>query len=337
MRVFVTGGAGYIGSHTVLDLLRQGNEIAVYDNFSNSSQAVLDRVSQLANAKPEVFEGDIRQADRLDQALRQFKPEAAIHFAGLKAVGASMAQPLEYYSQNVAGSLELLKAMDRVGCKRIVFSSSATVYGEAQYLPFDEAHPVAPFNPYGRTKAMIEGIIQDWAASTPESAAVILRYFNPVGADVSGRIGEDPDGVPDNLMPFIAQVAVGRRTRLKVFGDDFDTRDGTGERDYIHVSDLARAHLAALDFTAKSDSCETINVGSGQGVTVLEMLRTFEKASGKTIPYDIHPRRPGDVPRMVASAQKAERLLQWKTKASVADMCATTWTWQSRNPDGYGS
>jgi UDP-glucose 4-epimerase len=335
MKILVTGGAGYIGSHTLLQLLRERHEVLVFDNYANSSPEALKRVKQLANADFEICEGDIQDAAQLSEAFGDFKPEAVIHFAGLKAVGESNEKPLEYYAQNVSGSIELLKVMQRHNCRRIVFSSSATVYGEAQYLPFDEQHPLQPTNPYGRTKYFIEEIIRDWAASWKDASAVLLRYFNPVGADPSGRIGEDPNGIPNNLVPYISQVAVERLQYLNVYGADYDTRDGTGERDYIHVEDLARAHLAGIKFASTSTGCEAINVGTGRGATVIEMVKAFEHASGRAVPYKIGPRRDGDVARSLAAVDKAERLLGWKAKLDIDDMCRTTWSWQSANPNGY--
>lgn len=335
MRILVTGGAGYIGSHTVLQLLREKHQVFVFDNYSNSSPEALKRVKQLANAEFEASEGDIQDADKLSEAFGSFRPQAVIHFAGLKAVGESSEQPLEYYAQNVSGSIQILKAMQRHDCRRIVFSSSATVYGEAKYLPYDEHHPLQPTNPYGRTKYFIEEIIRDWAASWGDASAILLRYFNPIGADASGRIGEDPNGIPNNLVPYISQVAVGRLKHLNVYGDDYETRDGTGERDYIHVEDLACAHLAAIKLSATITGCEAINVGTGHGATVLEMVKAFEHASGQAVPYKIGPRRDGDVGRSIAAVDKAERLLGWKAKLGIADMCKTSWNWQSSNPNGY--
>lgn len=336
MRILVTGGAGYIGSHTVLQLLRSQHDVLVYDNFSNSSPEALRRVKQLGNADVGVCEGDIRDATGLDAAFTDFKPEAVIHFAGLKAVGESSEKPLGYYSQNVSGSIALLETMQRHDCPNIVFSSSATVYGEARYLPYDEDHPLQATNPYGRTKYFVEEIIRDWVGSWSGASAVLLRYFNPVGADASGRIGEDPNGIPNNLVPYIAQVAAGRLAQLSVYGDDYDTRDGTGERDYIHVDDLARAHLAAIDFAASRTGCEAINIGTGRGATVLEMVSAFEKASGRDIPYKIVARRNGDVARSLAGVTKAQRLLGWTAERDIDDMCRTTWHWQSNNPQGFG-
>ncbi len=335
-RILITGGAGYIGSHTLLQLLREQHQALIIDNFSNSSPKVLGRVKRLANADFEIRDGDIRDFNRLDEIFSDFKPEAVIHFAGLKAVGESNTMPLKYYSHNVNGTLELLNVMQRHECRRIVFSSSATVYGEAKYLPYDEDHPLNPTNPYGRTKYFVEEIIRDWVASWDGASAVLLRYFNPVGADVSGEIGEDPNGIPNNLVPYISQVAIGRLKQLSVFGDDYDTRDGTGERDYVHVVDLARAHLAAIDFTSKKTGCEAINVGTGRGATVLEMVKAFEKASGRKLPYHIEQRREGDVARSVAAVSKAAELLGWKAEMGIDEMCESTWNWQERNPDGFG-
>lgn len=335
MRVFVTGGAGYIGSHTILQLMREGHTVLSFDNYSNSAPEGLKRVYALVGGDLEVVEGDICDRAGLDAAFQKFTPDVVIHFAGLKAVGESSEMPLHYYRNNISGTVELLDAMQAQGCQRIVFSSSATVYGDAHYLPFDEDHPIQPTNPYGRTKAFVEDIIRDWSQSLPGNSAVLLRYFNPVGADSSGQIGEDPNGIPNNLMPFIAKVAAGRLERLGIFGNNYDTRDGTGERDFIHVSDLADAHLAALRYAAQNTGCEAINVGTGNGATVLEMLHAFENASGKKIPYTIGPRRHGDVGRSLAAIEKAERLLGWTARYSIEDMCSATWKWQSGNPDGY--
>ena len=335
MRVFVTGGAGYIGSHTILELLRAGHEVFSCDNYCNSSPEALRRVRRLANADFGEAKVDIRDASQLSAVMAYFAPAAVIHFAGLKAVGASATVPLEYYDTNVVGTLRLLQAMDRVGCKKIVFSSSATVYGEPQYLPYDETHPLNPANTYGRTKLTAEQVICDWQGATRNGSAALLRYFNPVGAHPSGEIGEDPNGVPDNLMPFIAQVAVGRRPHLKVFGNDYDTRDGTGERDYIHVVDLARAHVAALDFVGQHLSCEAFNIGSGASFSVMDVVKGFEAASGRSIPLVAADRREGDLATYFADARKANTLLGWRAELGLDDICRTTWTWQSRNPGGY--
>lgn len=336
MKVFVTGGAGYIGSHTLVGLLGAGHDVCVYDNFCNSSPVALARVRRLTNRDVFLVKADVRDEDALTRALIDFAPDAVVHFAGLKAVEESSRVPLRYYQTNVAGTMNLLSAMDTARCTRIVLSSSATVYGEAQYLPFDEEHPIGPTNPYGRTKAMAEGIIRDWAGATPDASAVLLRYFNPVGAHESGRIGEDPQDIPNNLMPFVAQVAVGRRAKLSIFGDDYDTRDGTGERDYIHVVDLAAAHLAALEYSARATGCEAINVGTGQGITVKELVAAYEAACGHPIATEIAPRRSGDVASSYAATAKAERLLGWRAALGVADMCASSWLWQSTNANGYG-
>ncbi|MDZ3831657.1 MAG: UDP-glucose 4-epimerase GalE [Sphingopyxis sp.] len=336
MRIFVTGGAGYIGSHTLVQLLGAGHDLCVLDNFSNSSLEALRRVRQLTNRDFALVEADIRDTATLTEAMSGFAPDAVVHFAGLKAVGESGEKPLLYYDNNVTGSANLLAAMDTAGCRRIVFSSSATVYGEAQYLPFDEDHPIAPTNPYGRTKAMVEEMIRDWTAATDGASAALLRYFNPVGAHESGRIGEDPRDIPNNLMPFIAQVAVGRRAKLSVFGDDYETRDGTGERDYIHVVDLAAAHSAALEYCARTEGCEAINVGTGRGITVMEMVAAYEEACGHAIAAEIAPRRPGDVASSYAATAKAARLLNWHAERGVDAMCESSWRWQSTNSEGYG-
>lgn len=335
MRILVTGGAGYVGSHTLLQVLRENHKVWVVDNFSNSSPEALKRIKRLSNVDFGLSRGDIRDAALLNELFEEFQPEAVLHFAGLKAVGESSEDPLMYYTHNVSGTIELLSAMQRHNCGKMVFSSSATVYGEAQYLPYDEEHPLNPTNPYGRTKYFIEEIIRDWVDSQDKSSAVLLRYFNPVGADASGAIGEDPNGIPNNLVPYISQVANGRLAHLNIFGDDYDTRDGTGERDYIHVEDLARAHLAALKFVGTSSSCEAINIGTGRGATVFEMVRSFENASKRTIFHKIRPRRDGDVAVSIAATTKAERLLDWKPKFDIDDMCRTTWNWQKSNPNGY--
>jgi UDP-glucose 4-epimerase len=334
MRVLVTGGAGYIGSHTLVELLTEGHEAFVIDNLSNGHEEALSRVKQLANKDFGSVKGDIRDRDALDQAFSAFSPEAVIHFAGLKAVGESVEQPLTYYENNVAGSVALLKAMDAHDCKKIVFSSSATVYGTPQYLPLDEDHPVAPVNPYGQTKLMVESILKDWAHDG--RSAIALRYFNPVGAHVSGRIGEDPHGIPNNLMPYIAQVAIGKREALQIFGDDYETRDGTGERDYIHVTDLAKAHIAALGAMGEADGFAVYNVGTGQGTTVKELLASYGETVGRELPFETDARRAGDIASSVASPKKANEVLNWSATLSVHDATSSSWNWQSQNPDGYG-
>lgn len=337
MRIFVTGGAGYIGSHTILELLGAGHEVLSCDNYCNSSPESLRRVRDLARADLGEAEVDIRDSSKLAEVMARFAPDAVIHFAGLKAVGKSTTQPLEYYDNNVVGTLSLLKAMDLTGCKSLVFSSSATVYGKAHYLPYDEAHPLVPTNPYGRTKLVAEQLITDWSDAQDKASAVILRYFNPVGSHSSGDIGEDPVGIPDNLMPYVAQVASGRRRHLNVFGDDYDTRDGTGERDYIHVVDLARAHVLAIEYASTHQGCEPINIGTGESHSVLELVKAFEEVSEKQIPLEIAARRTGDVPKSFAATEKARALLGWKAKHSLTEMCRSNWIWQLRNPAGYSS
>jgi UDP-glucose 4-epimerase len=314
--------------------LEAGYEVRVYDNLSNASEEALRRVERLTGKSLEFICGDIRDREKLEAALEGM--EAVIHFAGLKAVGESVQKPLEYYDNNVAGTVTLLKAMDARGIRRIVFSSSATVYGDPDYLPLDETHPLRATNPYGRTKLMIEEILGDLYASNPLWSIAILRYFNPVGAHPSGEIGEDPDGIPNNLMPFVTQVAVGRRERLDIFGGDYDTPDGTGVRDYIHVLDLARGHLAALRILDRP-GCEAINLGTGRGYSVLEVVRAFEKASGRPVPYEIVDRRPGDVAACYADPRKARSLLSWEAHYDLNRMCEDSWRWQSKNPEGYTS
>ncbi len=336
MRVLVTGGAGYIGSHTLLELLGAQHEICVVDNYSNSAPEALDRVARLNNQSFTRVTADIRDEKALVATCRAFRPEAVVHFAGLKAVGESVEKPILYYENNLQGTITLLKAMQEVGCRRILFSSSATVYGIPQYLPCDEAHPCAPVNPYGRTKFFIEEVLRDWALAEHGASAVLLRYFNPVGAYVSGLIGEDSTGIPNNLMPFVSQVAVGRRALVKIYGNNYETPDGTGVRDYIHVVDLARAHVAALDYVARHVGAEAINVGTGKGASVLEVIRAFEEVSGRKVPYQFAPRRPGDVAVSVADPSKANRLLFWEAEHDLLDMCRSTWTWQAQSPNGCG-
>lgn len=335
MRVLVTGGAGYIGSHTLVDLLKNDHDIRAVDNFCNSSEESLRRVQRLANRPLAWDRCDIRAAADLAQIVEDFRPDGVIHFAGLKAVGESAEIPLDYYDVNVSGTISLLRALNKVGCKRMIFSSSATVYGEPKYLPYDEQHPVNPLSAYGRTKMICEHLVRDWQAATPGSYAAILRYFNPVGAHASGDIGEDPQDTPNNLMPFIAQVASGQRAQLSVFGDDYETPDGTCIRDYIHVSDLARAHVAALDHGAHNTGAHVVNIGTGRGHSVLEVVQAYERACGHDIPYRIAPRRAGDIAHMQADCSYAQTLLGWKAQHDIDDMCASSWRWQSRNPQGY--
>jgi UDP-glucose 4-epimerase len=335
VRVLVTGGAGYIGSHTCLQLIRAGHEVYVVDSLYNGHAEAIERVRRLTNYNLGFTECDVRDAGALNEVFTKFQPEAVIHFAGLKAVGESVAEPARYYEVNVGGTAVLLGAMERAMCDVIVFSSSATVYGEPRYLPYDEAHPTKPVNPYGRTRLAAEQLLRDWSAASVGRHAVALRYFNPVGADASGEIGEDPRGVPNNLMPFIAQVAVGRRAALQVFGDDYDTRDGTGERDYIHITDLALAHVAAVERTDGLEAFEAINVGCGVGVSVLELVDEFRSSSGADVPIEIVGRRPGDLPAFWADAKLAEIRLDWKALSTLRNMCLDTWRWQLKNPNGF--
>ncbi|GGL69426.1 UDP-glucose 4-epimerase GalE [Wenxinia marina] len=336
MRVLVTGGAGYIGSHTLVELLAAGHEPIVVDNFDNGSRTALSRVRELADGPMEVLDADITDTARLIDILAAHRPDAVIHFAGLKAVGESEEKPLDYYRVNVGGTVSLLSAMAAGDCRRVIFSSSATVYGEPVYLPYDEVHPRAPTSPYGRTKAICEDVLADWARATPGAAAIALRYFNPVGAHASGRIGEDPRGVPQNLMPFLAQVATGRRGALRIWGDDYDTPDGTGVRDYIHVVDLARAHVAALGRFEETSGFEALNIGTGRGYSVREMHAAFCRAVGRELPAEVHPRRPGDVAAMEADCAKAAEALGWRAELGIDDMVRSLWAWQSANPVGYG-
>ena len=330
----MTGGAGYIGSHTCVELLEAGYEVTVYDNLSNASEEALRRVEKITGKTLSFVRGDIRDAEVLEKAIEGF--DAVIHFAGLKAVGESVEKPLEYYDNNVGGTVTLLEVMQKLGIKTIVFSSSATVYGDPDFLPLTESHPLRATNPYGRTKLMIEEILRDLFRSDPSWRISILRYFNPVGAHDSGLIGEDPQGIPNNLMPFISQVAVGRREALRVFGGDYPTSDGTGVRDYIHVVDLARGHLAALK-ALDAPGCEAINLGTGRGYSVLEMVEAFERASGRKVPYGIVDRRPGDIAACYADPGKARETLGWNAEYGIDRMCEDTWRWQRMNPDGYRS
>ncbi len=336
--IFITGGAGYIGSHTCVELLNAGQQVTVFDNFSNSQPEALVRVERITGKKPILIEGDIRDQAALQAALQASGANAVIHFAGLKAVGESVAQPLRYYDNNVAGTLKLLQAMQACDVKTLVFSSSATVYGDPQRLPLTENHPLSATNPYGQTKLVIENMLRDLSASDPSWRIGILRYFNPVGAHTSGLIGEDPQGIPNNLMPFVAQVAVGKRQFLNVWGNDYTTPDGTGVRDYIHVVDLALGHLAALN-QLQADGAQSfaVNLGTGVGYSVLDMVRAFEAASGKPVPFQISPRRPGDVAACYADPKYARELLGWQAERDLQTMCADAWRWQSANPSGYSS
>ncbi len=333
--IFVTGGAGYIGSHTVVELLDAGHEVTVFDNFCNSQPDALARVARIAGKQPMLVQGDIRDQAALTAALRTSGATAVIHFAGLKAVGESVQKPLAYYDNNVVGTVRLLQAMTDCGVKTLVFSSSATVYGDPQRLPLTEDHPLSTTNPYGQTKLVIEDMLRDLHRSDPAWRISILRYFNPVGAHASGLIGEDPQGIPNNLLPFVAQVAVGRREFLNVWGNDYPTPDGTGVRDYIHVVDLADGHLKALQAIASQSGVHVWNLGTGNGYSVLEMVRALEQASGQPVPYCIAPRRPGHIAECWADPSKAARELGWKAVRGLEAMMVDTWRWQSGNPQGY--
>ena len=335
MRILVTGGAGYIGSHTALQLLEVGYEVVIADNFVNSKPAVLERLKQLTNRPFDFFECDFTDAARTEELFNTFDIDAVIHFAGLKAVGESVQKPLAYYSNNLVSTLYLLNAMAAHNVTRFVFSSSATVYGDPASVPIREDFPLAVTNPYGRTKLMIEDMLRDIGRATPEMRICLLRYFNPVGAHPSGCIGEDPSGIPNNLVPYIAQVAVGKLAALNVFGDDYGTPDGTGVRDYIHVMDLANGHVAALKKLERAPGVYTYNLGTGVGYSVLDVLHAFEKACGKTLPYKIAPRRAGDIAQCFADPKKAAEELGWHACYGIDQMCADSWNWQSKNPNGY--
>ena len=335
MSILVTGGAGYIGSHTCLELLNAGFEVVVLDNFSNSKMESLKRVEKFAGRSLVIRNGDVRDRTALRELFLKHDISAVIHFAGHKAVGESIRKPLTYYDNNVSGSIALVEVMSEFDVKRIVFSSSATVYDMPDNIQIREDCPLGPINPYGRSKLMVEQVYQDLSASDDQWKIAILRYFNPVGAHESGMIGEDPSGIPNNLMPYITQVAIGRLAELNVFGSDYPTIDGTGVRDYIHVVDLALGHLAALQALDNHFGLITVNLGTGKGCSVLELVREFEKASGKAIPYRIVARRPGDVATCFADPSLAESLLGWKAKLDISAMFQDAWRWQSKNPQGY--
>jgi len=334
MKVLVTGGAGYIGSHTCVQLLEAGHEVVVVDNFSNSKRASLERVSTITGKEIELHVVDLRDAEALDSVFQSNTIDSVIHFAGLKAVGESVRLPLEYYENNVTGTLRLVEAMIKHDVPNLIFSSSATVYGVPESVPISEEAPLSATNPYGQTKLMIEQILRDVQVANPGFSITLLRYFNPVGAHSSGQIGEDPKGIPNNLVPYIAQVAVGKLERLRVFGSDYETPDGTGVRDYIHVVDLAAGHLAALNVHTGDTGVHTYNLGTGRGISVLEMRAAFENACGRSIPYELVDRRPGDVATCYAEASKAHTKLNWKADLGLAEMTADTWRWQSQNPEG---
>ena len=341
-RIVVAGGAGYIGSHVCVELMERGDALLIIDDFSNSHQQAVERIKELARSDVELLKADMAdeaQRDMIINAVKAFKPDGAVHLAGLKAVGESVAEPARYYRVNLGSALTLVAALEAADAKTIVFSSSATVYGEHNNNPVDENGANGPTNPYGRTKFFIEEMLKDIARADSEWRVVNLRYFNPVGAHPSGRIGEDPNGIPNNLFPFIAQVAVGKREKLSVFGDDYPTRDGTGVRDYIHVTDLARGHAAALDYLGKlsEGAAMDVNLGTGVGYSVLEAVAAFKRASNRDIPYEIAPRRDGDIAEIYANPKRAAELLGWRAEKSLDEMCADHWRWQSNNPNGYKS
>ena len=342
MHILVTGGAGYIGSHTVVELLQTGHNVVVLDNLCNSSSAALQRVRQITGKEIPFYQADIRDRAALERIFDANSFDCCIHFAGLKAVGESVLKPWEYYDNNIGGTLVLVDVMRRHGCKNIIFSSSATVYGDPAVIPIPETCPKGRCtNPYGQTKSMLEEILTDLHTADVKNGdanpwnVVLLRYFNPIGAHSSGLIGEDPQGIPNNLMPYISQVAIGRRDHLSVFGNDYDTPDGTGVRDYIHVVDLARGHVAAIEYMQEHRGESIFNLGTGKGYSVLDMVKAFERVTGKKIPYEIVARRPGDVATVYASPDKSQELLDWKAEYDLDDMCRDTWAWQTKNPMGY--
>ncbi|MCH7349167.1 UDP-glucose 4-epimerase GalE [Aeromonas sp. MR7] len=335
MKVLVTGGCGYIGSHTCLALQAAGMEPVVVDNLCNSKAGVLARIAAISGREPLFYQGDIRDPALLDRIFGEQQIAAVIHFAALKAVGESTRLPLEYYENNLGGTLTLLQAMKRAGVSSLVFSSSATVYGDPASTPIREDFPRSATNPYGRSKLIIEEILEDLQRAEPHWSMTLLRYFNPVGAHDSGTLGEDPQGIPNNLMPFLTQVAIGRRDSISVFGNDYPTVDGTGVRDYIHVMDLAEGHVKALQHCARQGGVHVYNLGTGQGQSVLQMVAAFEAASGRPLPYRIEPRRPGDIAECWADPAKAERELGWRASRDLATMCTDSWRWQSANPQGY--
>jgi len=335
LAILTTGGAGYIGSHTCIELFRAGYDVIVVDNLDNSSEVSLERVEKIVGKKIKFYKEDVRDKEALRKIFSENDIEAVIHFAGLKAVGESVKKPIEYYDNNLISTIVLLEVMREFDCKRLVFSSSATVYGTAKEMPLTENMPLGAINPYGRTKYFIEEILRDVFVSDDTWSIALLRYFNPIGAHESGTIGEDPKGIPNNLMPYISQVAVGKLEKLHVFGNDYNSVDGTGVRDYIHVVDLAKGHVKAVDWSLKNKGCEAVNLGTGNGISVLELRDAFVKVSGVDVPYVIDPRRPGDPDEVYADATKAKEIFGWEAKKRVDDMCRDTWNWQSKNPNGY--
>lgn len=338
MAILVTGGAGYIGSHTCVELLKEGYDVVVADNLCNSSEEALNRVKKITGRDLKFYNVDILDREALDRVFKNESIDSVIHFAALKAVGESVVKPLEYYQNNITGTLVLCDVMRKNGVKNIVFSSSATVYGDPAFVPITEDCPKGKItNPYGQTKSMMEQILTDLHTADPEWNVILLRYFNPIGAHESGLIGEDPKGIPNNLVPYIAQVAVGRLECLGVFGDDYDTPDGTGVRDYIHVADLAAGHVKAIEKLKDKEGVSIYNLGTGKGYSVLDVVKAYEKACGRTIKYEIKPRRPGDIAQCYADPSKAKRELHWEAKRGIEEMCADSWRWQSMNPEGYRS
>ncbi len=335
MKILVTGGAGFIGSHTVLELVANKFEPVIIDNFSNSSPEAVKRLEKLCGQKITLEKLDLCDKKNLAELFQKYDFDAVIHFAGLKAVGESVQKPLDYYYNNLVSTLNLCDLMQKHGVKKLVFSSSATVYGDPELVPITEEAPIHATNPYGQTKVMIEQILKDFVTSQPNLQVICLRYFNPIGAHESGEIGEDPNGIPNNLLPFVSQVAVGRLEKLRVFGNDYETPDGTGVRDYIHVMDLAKGHVAALEHMPGPGKWTAINLGTGRGYSVLEVIKAFEKASGKTIPYEFAPRRAGDIASCYADPTKAEKELNWKTTKTLEQACKDSWRWQSQNPNGF--
>lgn len=334
MAILVTGGAGFIGSHTVVELMNCGKEVVIVDNFSNSKPEVLNRIERICGKAPKFYQVDLLDKEGLDKVFCENSIDSVIHFAGLKAVGESVSKPLEYYHNNITGTLMLCDVMKAHNCKKIVFSSSATVYGMNNPVPFTEGMPTSATNPYGYSKVMIEQILTDLVVADPAWSVVLLRYFNPIGAHESGLIGEDPNGIPNNLLPYVAQVAIGRRPHLNVYGNDYDTHDGTGVRDYIHVVDLALGHLKAIDYADTHTGVEAINLGTGNGCSVLDVVHAFEKASGRTVPYEIVGRRAGDIATCYANAQKAKDLLNWEALRDLDTMCRDLWNFTEKNPQG---
>ena len=335
MSILVTGGAGYIGSHTCIEMQNAGYDVIVIDNLDNSSEESLQRVEKITGKAVKFYKEDVRDKDALRKIFTENKIDAVIHFAGLKAVGESVREPIMYYDNNLISTINLLEVMNEFGVKKIVFSSSATVYGVATEMPLTEGMPLGAINPYGRTKYFIEEILRDLFVADKDWCIALLRYFNPIGAHKSGLIGEDPKGIPNNLMPYISQVAVGKLEKLHVFGDDYNTVDGTGVRDYIHVVDLAQGHVKAVDWALDNKGCEAFNLGTGNGTSVLELRDAFVKSSGIDVPYVIDPRRPGDPDEVYANAEKAKNILGWEAKFGIEEMCEDTWRWQSNNPKGY--